>query len=193
MSEAVIYASERTEKVNKVRREGFVPGVINGKDIGSQSIKFEEKEVVKLLHEHASNPRISVKVGDKVRSCVVKEIQKESLKGKIIHIDLQAIHDEDVIRVKVPVVFTGREKLGLTHEILQENISELEVMGKAADIPQSITIDVGDKKFGETITVKDIELEKRIKVVGNENEVIAVVTAAKEIEGTEEEETSKEN
>lgn len=193
MSEAVIYASERTEKVNKVRKEGFVPGVINGKGIDSKSIKLEKSEVIKLIHEHANNAKINVKVGDKIRSCVVKEIQKEPTKGKIIHIDLQAIHDEDIIRLKVPVIFTGKEKLGIKHEILQENISEIEIMGKATDIPQAITINIGDREYGDKITAKDIQLEDGLRVVNNENEIIAVITASKEKVDESEEATEEDS
>lgn len=193
MSESIIYANERTEKINKLRREGFVPGVLNSKGMNSKSIKLSEKEVIKLLHEHAKNAEVSVKVGDQVNHCIIKEIQREPIKGKIIHIDLQAIHDDDVIRLKVPVIFNGKEKLGIVHEILQEYVSEVEIMGKAACLPQSLTVDIGDKKYGDKITVKDIPVEDGIKILNDEKEVIAVVTAVKETAEAEEDAAAAEN
>lgn len=193
MSESIIYANERTEKINKLRREGFVPGVLNSKGMNSKSIKLSEKEVIKLLHEHAKNAEVSVKVGDQVNHCIIKEIQREPIKGKIIHIDLQAIHDDDVIRLKVPVIFNGKEKLGIVHEILQEYVSEVEIMGKAACLPQSLTVDIGDKKYGDKITVKDIPVEDGIKILNDKKEVIAVVTAVKETAEAEEDAAAAEN
>ena len=44
MSEPVIIVSERFEKPNKVRKQGFIPGVVYGKDIKSTSIKLNQKE-----------------------------------------------------------------------------------------------------------------------------------------------------
>jgi len=180
MSESVIYAIERTENPNKARKQGFIPGVIYGKDTKSTSIKLKQKEFNKLLQGHAKNTRLKVKLGDEVKHCVIKEIQKDFVSGKIIHVDLQAVRGNDIIRLRVPIVYHGKEKLGARQQLLQELISEVDIVGKAADLPEFVSIDVGEKNVGDKITVKDIQIGNGIKIEKDEDEILAVVTPIKE-------------
>jgi len=180
MSESVICAVERVEKPNKVRRQGFIPGVIYGKDMKATSIKLDQKELRKLLQKHTKSTRVSVKLGSEVKHCIIKEIQKDSINGQILHVELQTVRSDDIIRLKVPVVYHGKEKLAIRNQLLQEQISEVEIMGKAADIPEFVSIDVGDKQVGDKITVKDIGLGNGIKVLEEEDVIFGVISEIKE-------------
>jgi len=180
MSESVICAEERAEKPNKVRRQGFIPGVIYGRDVKSTRIKLDQKEFNKLLQGHAKNTKVKVKFGNEVKDCIVKEVQKHHVNGQILHVDLQTIHSDDKIRLKVPIVFQGKEQLAQRHQLLQVLISEVEIMGKAADMPEFVSIDVGNKKVGDRITVKDFHVGNGLKILDEESEVFAVITATKE-------------
>ncbi|HPT91265.1 MAG TPA: 50S ribosomal protein L25 [Acetivibrio sp.] len=180
MSEAVICALERTEKPNKVRKQGFVPGVMYGKDIKSTSIKLEQKKFMRFLHGHAKNTKVRVQLGNDVKHCIVKDVQKDFINGQILHVELQAIDSNDVIRLKVPVVFQGKEELSLRKQVLQVHMPEVEIMGKAADMPEFVCIDVEDRKLGDKITVKDIQVPKDIKILDDESEIVAVISAIKE-------------
>ncbi|NLI38875.1 MAG: 50S ribosomal protein L25 [Clostridiaceae bacterium] len=179
MSESVVCAFERTEKGRKARREGFIPGVVYGKGVESVSIKLEQKDFRRVLQGRSMTSMFKLKLGDKVQNCIIKEIQKHPIKGEILHIDLQAIDRDEVIRLKVPVVFEGREKLASNRYLLQEFINEVEIMVKAADMPELISIDVGNRELGEKITISDLSISDDIKVLHDDDEVLAVVSAAK--------------
>ncbi|MGE5629881.1 MAG: 50S ribosomal protein L25 [Caulobacteraceae bacterium] len=180
MSESIAYAVERNEKANKTRREGFIPGVLYGKGLEPKSIKFDQKEFIKLLQEHNKSTLISVKIEKEVKQCILKEIQKEPVSRKILNVELQAVHSDDMIRLKVPVVFVGKEELAARQQLLQEYISEVELMGKAGIMPELVNINVGERNVGDKIIVKDIQVETGIKVMTNENEIVAVIAAAKQ-------------
>lgn len=171
----VIYAVEKDEKPNIARKHGFIPGVIYGKDIKSKSIKLDQKELGKLLQKHAKNTKVQVKLGNEVRHCVIKEVQKDSLNGQILHVGLQAVRSDDTIRLKVPVVFHGKDKLGVKQQ-LQEFVFEVELAGKAVDIPEFVSVDVGDRQLGDKITVRDIQVGNGVKIMEDENKVIATIT-----------------
>ena len=180
MSEPVIIVSERFEKPNKVRKQGFIPGVVYGKDIKSTSIKLNQKEYKKLLHGPAKNAKARIKLGNEEKNCIIKEVQKDCINGQILHVELQTIQSDDIIRLKVPIVFQGKEKLTFRKLLVQELVPEIELRGKAADIPEFISIDVGDKNAGDRITVSDIQLGDGIKIIYDENETLAVIIAIKE-------------
>jgi len=180
MSESIICAIERTEKPNKARKQGFIPGVVYGKDMASKSVKLEQKELKRLLQGHTKNTKVGVKIGNEVKQCIIKEVQKDPVNGQILHVEMQTIHNDDLIRLKLPIVFHGKEKLSGRQQLVQEYISEVEVMGKADIIPEFVSVDVGDRKSGDKITVKDIRVGDGIKVLDNESEIFAVITAIKE-------------
>lgn len=56
----------------------------------------------------------------------------------------------------------------------------MEIMGKVADMPEFVCIDVGNRKLGDKITVKDIQIGNGIKIIDDESEILAVITAIKE-------------
>lgn len=185
MSESIICAMERAEKSNKARKNGFIPGVVYGKDMDSKSVKLEQKEFKRMMQEHTKNSIVSVKIGDETKQCIIKEIQKDYVNGQILNVELQTVHSEDVIRLKIPVVFHGKEKLSGRQQLLQEYISEVEIMGKASVLPEFVSIDVGERELGDKITIKDIQVGTGIKIVDNESEILAVVTTTKEYSESE--------
>jgi len=180
MDNIMISAVERTEKPNKVRKQGFIPGVIFGKGIESKNVKIEERELAKVQHGHLRNARLKVKMGEDVKHCIVKEIQRDPVKGNVIHFNLQSIHDNDIIKLSIPVVFTGKDKLSGKQLLLDENINEVEISGKVSMLPEAITIDVSKFNVDAKITLKDLPVQEGIKVLGNEDEIVAVVSYARE-------------
>ena len=186
MSQTVLCAAERTEKANKVRKMGFIPGVVYGKDLKSTSIKLDQREFRRVLQGHTKNSKVQLKLGENQWTCIIKDVQKDPINGEILHVEMQTIHSDDRTRLKVPVVFQGKEKLALKQLLLQEFISEVEITGKAADIPEFVSIDVGDREIGDKITVGDLHLGEGIRILEDKNEILAVITSAKS-ESVEEE------
>lgn len=180
MSEPVICVLERNEKPKKVRKQGFIPGVVYGKDISPKSIKLEQKELKKLPQGYAKNTIVRVNLGNEEKHCIIKEIQKDCINGQILHIELQTIRSDDVIRLKVPVVYQGKEKLAARRQLLQELVSEVEIRGKATDMQEFLCVDVEDRNAGDKITVKDIQLENGLEILEDENETLAVIIELKD-------------
>lgn len=179
MGENIICAEERVEKSNKVRKQGFIPGVIYGKGIKSTDIKLDQNELRNLLR-HTKKTNVKIKLGNEIRHCILREIQKDPVTGQVIHVALQAIHGDEVIRLKVPVIFQGKEKLSPGLQMQQERIAEVEVTGKAADMPEYVCVNVEGRKLGDKITVKDIQVPDGIKITDDESEILAVIAALNE-------------
>jgi large subunit ribosomal protein L25 len=177
MSEMLLRAEERTEAARKVRYEGFVPGVIYGTGVkDGMPIKFDESELNKVLKSQGMNPRMTIMLGDEKKNVLIKEVQKDPIKGNVIHVDLQAIAVDEIIRTTIPVIFSGRENVESKKLLLEVYLFEIEVSGPANIIPDSITIDVSGNEAGDTVTMADIELDSQIDPITPLDEVLAVVT-----------------
>ena len=180
MSQTILRADKRYESARKVRGQGFVPGVIYGTGVEDGTpIKFKESELNKVLKDQELNPRLTVMLDDEEKNVIIKEIQKDPIKGNVLHVDLQAIAADEVIRTTIPVIFEGREEVENRQLLLEIYLSEVEISGPANIIPGSITIDVTGKEAGDTVTVADIEFNSSITPITPLEEVLAVVTVPK--------------
>lgn len=180
MSQTILRADKREESARKVRGEGFVPGVIYGTGVeDGMPVKFKETELNRVLKAQGMNPRLTVMLGGQEKNAIIKEIQNDPIKGNILHVDLQAVAADEVIRATIPVVFEGREEVERRQLLLEVYLFEVEISGPANIIPGSITVNVEGKEAGDTVTVGDIEFDAGITPITPLDEVLAVVTVPK--------------
>lgn len=183
MNESIVIAVRRTEKAKKVRREGFIPGVVYGDGIeGAVPVKFNKKVLNRVLRKHTKNARLQVKLGSDTKICIVKEVQRDPINGDIQHIDMQAVTADKTVRVKIPIVYNGRELLEDKKLLLHIFVSEVEAAAKATKVPEFITVDVSTRKSGDRITVRDLKIDDDIKIFEEQNKVIAVITESEELD-----------
>lgn len=182
MVENILNAFERSIEHKKFKESGFIAGVIYGDGvIKSEPVKFEEVPLRKILMSHGSNAKIWIKSGQDKKYGFIKEIQRHPVTAKIIHVDVQLVSSDHEIKLLLPIVFKGEESL--TANLLQFKVykSDIDVTGKMALLPDSVTIDLSEKILGDSITIKDFALDKQIKINDKPDEVYAVVTALQEL------------
>jgi large subunit ribosomal protein L25 len=84
----VLRARKREKKAKSLLKEGKIPAVLYGPGIENLNLEVEEKDIEKILKEKNGNSSIVLKIeNNKEYKVLIKEIQKEPIKGKIIHID----------------------------------------------------------------------------------------------------------
>ena len=194
MSSALLQAVERKESAKKVRRNGFVPAVIYGEGFErGMPVKLERTKLNKVLKDQGAAPRFSVIVNDTEKEVLVKEIQKDPITDQILHVDMQVLTGNERIKVKVPVVLTGREALEKNNLILEVFNLEVEISGPVNELPESFTIDVSEMNVGDTITAGDIELPgTNIRMQTPAEETLAVVSVPRQTSEEEAEDSDEE-
>ena len=182
-----ILALERSSNAKKIRREGFIPGVIYGQDFESKVVQFDFLELNKLLKDNTKTSRFKVNIGDSSTRCIVKEVQRDSATGRLIHIDMQSISENEEIKIKVPITFTGKRMIESKNLMIENYLTELELSGKMKYMPEGIEIDVENKEFGDKIIVSDIKIDSNLEVLDDKDEVVALISSAKQQEMKEDE------
>jgi len=194
----VLTVEERTEKSKHLRNKGITPGVIYGEGIETGiSIQFDMPKLKHILKSNFMNAKLTVKLGEAGRFCLIKDFQTDPVSGNIIHVDFQSVSADEVIKLKVPIIFNGKAALKLKRLALQINVTELEIEGRVDLVPEAIHIDVSTRNVGDKIILKELELESHIKVHADENEILAFVVEPREavaepVEAEEEVATSTE-
>ncbi|MDD4980980.1 MAG: 50S ribosomal protein L25 [Candidatus Omnitrophica bacterium] len=170
-------------KVKDLRGEGFVPAVIYAQGKKSLPIKVSHKQLLQLIHQHRlESAVISLKPKDdkkaKGRSCLIKEIQYDPVKGDVMHVDFNEISLTKIIKVNVPVVAKG-EPAGVKQEggSLEHILWEIEVECLPTEIPKDIEVDVSQLKIGDSIHIKDITFPAQVKVLNAPEAIVFAVSA----------------
>ncbi|MFU0827349.1 MAG: 50S ribosomal protein L25 [Lachnoclostridium sp.] len=184
----LLNATERKEHAKKVRRFGYIPGNIYGPGVGKNlNIQIDKKEVNKLLQSHALGAKTRVKINEREVPCVIKDVQYAPLVNGPIHIEFYASSEDKVVKVKVPLIFKGKELITKSNLVLNILEEEVEVQGLLKDLPEFIEIDVSSMRNAGTIKMKDIPLPEGIKLLSKKDETVAIAEKANEFKQDEEE------
>ena len=183
-------ALKREEKGYKSRREGFVPGVLYGKEIETTSVKFQKADVENALRIHGERARLRVSLDGKEQLGIVKEVAREIISRDLLHLDIQLVSLDEQLSIDVPFIFLGTEDLIPKGLVLHTYIDEISLTGTVDVIPESIEINVGDKEDGDSITLADLDLPEGITYLEDDDTQIAAV-AIPRVEEIEEDEDAE--
>ena len=191
MSNLVYDVSEGKEAGKKAREKGDIPGVIYGVDYkDGLAIEMPEGKMFKLLST-VNNSMFSVNLNGKEEYCVVKDIQRD-IYGRVIHVDFQNVNKDEDIKMKIPVIFNGEEKVIGKGLLLKALVSEVELYGESDEFPENIQYNVGDLEFGAKVYAKDLEIPEGFKLEIPEDTLVATIGASDTVAEDEGEETTTE-
>lgn len=192
MAELVLQAQNREangkNKVNKLRNEELIPGVVYGKDEENINVQFSSRDFEIILRQAGTSTIISLDIDGEKKDVLIKDFQTHSFKNQYLHVDFQAINQNETIRVTVPVVLVGRDAIRVEPSVLVQNIDEIEVECLPKYIPQTAEIEVSDLQLGENKTVADFDIAKdeNITILAEEDEVVCSLQEVNEEEVSEE-------
>lgn len=149
-----------SNKTKKVRREALIPGVVYRKGEATNNIAVDEIEFTKLFRKVGTSAILDLDLEGKVIPAIVKSVQRDPVKGNIIHIDLQKLDMEQRIKLAVPITLLNRDHITLQPSVLMQMMDVVEIECLPGDIPESIGIDVSGMDFSTPIFVKDLEIMK---------------------------------
>ncbi len=161
----------------RLRRRGYIPAILYGGKEAPQSLIVNIKDLKKALSTEAGeNVIISLKVGDKTRMVIVKDLQVDLIREDLLHVDLYQISLKERLKASVPIVVRGEAPGVKEGGILQHRLREIEVECLPTEIPESIPIDVGDLRIGNSLHVKDLRVTGDIKILADgEESVVSIV------------------
>jgi len=163
----------------KLRRSGRIPAVYYGRGEEPISITIGIKELEELIHQSGgSNVIVDLKVeGDNAsdRKAIIREIQRDPVEGKILHLDLQHISLTERITVEVPIVLVGTP-IGVKDGggILEHLLREVEVECLPTDIPSKLEVEVSGLNIGDSLHVSDLKAD-RVTIKTEADRAIAAV------------------
>ena len=164
-----------TNKTREIRREdSMVPAIIYGNEEESKNIKLKLNELTKASENDLFYTQVlKILLEGNEEKVVLKELQREPVKGKFLHADFQRVSRKTKLKVVVPFRFNGEEECeGVKTDggVLAKAISEIEIACLAGDIPEAIEIDITNLMLNEAIRLSDITLPEGAEIPGFDEE-----------------------
>jgi large subunit ribosomal protein L25 len=192
----VLNVQERPERgtrpMKRLRREGFVPGVVyGGSDGDSTSFKVQARALRQVLV--GGQALIDLKVGSKTRPVIVKDQQLHPVRDEVMHIDLLEVRLDEKIQTTVGVHVEGSEESPGVKEggVLEQVTHQLNIEALPTAIPDYISVDVSGMEIAATMHLSEVAAPEGVEFLDDlEETVIATVVVPTEVEEPEiEEET----
>ncbi|NLJ86149.1 MAG: 50S ribosomal protein L25/general stress protein Ctc [Firmicutes bacterium] len=173
----------------RLRRAGYIPGVIYGSGKDNVNLQVEERVLLKLIREGGANRLITLQFDGETRAVLIQELQEHPVQGTPQHIDFLEVRLDEAVNVMVPIHIVGEAERTNDGGVLAPAIWEVEVSCLPTDIPDGLEVDVSGLVIGDSLQVKDIEAPSGITFLTDPEEtVVSVVTPMELVEEEDEEE-----
>ncbi len=182
----------------KLRRQGFIPGVLYGPKTDPVPLSVDQHEFNKILST-AKGERLlfSLNLRDngttQGRLALVKELQLHPVNDEIRHVDFYEVFMDEEVTVNVPVSIAGKARgveEGGVLEIIQRTV---EVSCLPMSIPKELQLDVTALEIGDALHVKDLTPPEGVRFLDDpDTTLVTVVGATVQEERAEEEEEEEE-
>ena len=152
----------------RLRRAGKVPAIMYGAGKEPTSISLSHIELAHQLENEAFFSHIlTVKLGGKDESAIVKDLQRHPGKPIIMHVDLQRVSAKEKIRVNVPLHFINEEESPGVKEggLITHSVTEVEVACLPGDLPEYIEVDLGNLEMNGICHLSEIKLPSGVELV----------------------------
>ena len=184
------------KKVKTLRAENLIPAVVYGPDMASESIQIDERGLFRVMQEAGSTALIYLFVDDasEPRVVLAREIQRDSLTGRTMHVDFYEVRLTEMVRTMPRLDFVGESpavKGGIG--VMIQAMTSIEVECLPTELISSIEVDVSVlETLEDSILVSDLPVPDSVTIMADPGDVVVNVVPMRVAEVEEEEEVELE-
>jgi large subunit ribosomal protein L25 len=167
----------------RLRRSGFVPGIVYGGKGEPTQAQFEHNPLYHSMRVEAFHSSIlDLELDGKSEQVLLRDVQWHAYKPQILHIDFQRIAADQKIHMKVPLHFSGQENspaVKTSGGIVSHIVNDIQISCLPADLPSFIAVDLSNLEAGKALHVSDIIFPAGVTaVLAKKSEDPVIVTVA---------------
>ena len=154
---ATLRVEERSEfgsrTSRRLRRAGLVPGVVYGGGSEAQAFQVPERDARAVLTRGGALLDLQFD-GGQATPVVVKEQQRDPVRGSLLHLDLLEVKLDEEIQAEVPIELLGVEEAPGVKEggVLEHVTHQITIEALPTAIPESIPADVSGMSIKSATT-----------------------------------------
>jgi len=179
-----------TRANRRLRNTGYVPAVVYGHHQEVVNVQLSKKELARHI-AHGAHV-FNLDLAGKTESVLVKDVQYDTFGQELVHVDFARVDLNERVTVTVSIELVGEPVGEKTGGVLQQILNELEIDCVVTEIPDVVSVDVSALDKDQSLHVSDIKLGGSIKILTDEEQVVAKVEEIVEHEEAAGEEGSAE-
>ncbi|MGH2698718.1 MAG: 50S ribosomal protein L25 [Actinomycetota bacterium] len=162
----------------QTRREGRVPATLYGRGVKPQSIDVNRRDLITAFHTDAGmNVLLELRIDGGTTLAIARELQRDPVKGTLLHADFVAVDRTQKIEVEVPLHLVG-ESVGVkSGGVLEQPHFTLHVRCTVTDVPDGIDADISALEIGDALRVADLPPVANYTILNDPDEPLAIVAA----------------
>jgi len=181
VAEFVLEAEARVitgKKVSQLRNAGLVPVTVYGPKIEPINLQIPYRNLERMLLKAGGTNLIDLTVDGKVHIVLAREVQRDVLKGKILHADFFSVDAASKIRYAIPVHLIGESPaIASKRGIMLTGTQTITVETLPGKLLHGIDVDIsGMTEIGSTIVVGDIKMPADVVVIDDPEEMVFRIT-----------------
>ncbi|TDC69118.1 50S ribosomal protein L25/general stress protein Ctc [Streptomyces hainanensis] len=155
----------------RIRVENKVPAVIYGHGTDPVHVTLPGHETMLALK--SANVLITLSFGGREELVIPKAVQRDAIRGHLVHLDLLLVKRGEKVTVEVPLHTEG--ELAPGGGLLEVLLAALPVEAEATHIPEAVTVSVAGLEPGATVLAKDVQLPKGTTLAVDEDTAVLQV------------------
>lgn len=171
------------KKLNTLREKEIVPAVIYGHKIKNTNVQVSMHDFIKVHRVAGESTLFDLEINDeKPVKVIIKDIQRDPVKGDIIHIDFHQVSMTEKLQAQIPLKFIGIAPAIKTFGgVFVTQKESLSVKCLPQDLVSDIEVDVTSiVNLEDSIKIKNIKVPEKIEVLDNPEDIVAAVIVTKE-------------
>jgi large subunit ribosomal protein L25 len=180
MKHPLLKAEKRTvlgKQVKKLRREGFLPANVYGKNLASVALQVKMVDFEKIFKEVGETGLVDLEFDGKAKPVLIKNLQMNFQSHSPLHADFYQVNLKEKIKTMIPLLLVG-EAQAVTDKagMLQQNLSEVEVEALPEKLPENIEVSIEHlAAVGDGITVADLKAPADVVILSDETQTIVKI------------------
>jgi large subunit ribosomal protein L25 len=186
-------SGEGSRAARRLRRSGRVPGIVYGDGAEPVGIDVDARELRHALAGAGAVLDLSVD-GAKPTPVVLKEAQRDPVRGQTTHVDLLRVRLDEKIHAVVPLELEGADDSPGVKQggVLEQITRELEVEALPTDIPERIVHDVSEMDIGDTLMLSSIAPPNGVTLLNDLEETVVATLSPPRLQAESAEEIEAE-
>ncbi len=171
-----------TPESRRLRKQGFVPGVLYGKT-AARAIAIGERDLrAALTTSSGLHAVLDVVLEGQTTThpSILKEYQRDPVRGFVRHVDLQEVRLDVAIQASVQLHVVGTEDAPGVREggVMSQPTTEITIEALPMEVPESIEVDVSAMEMGDTLRLEDIGSREGVTYLDDPHETVLATISA---------------
>ena len=173
--------SASTGQINKLRSEGFIPGVLYGGEKNNLNISLKKLHLQNIINTETFMSKVyDLDIDGNSEKALARDVAYDPVSDEPIHIDFMRITKGSRLTLEIPVKFINSDKSpGLKKgAVLNIVRRKVELKCPAENIPDEIVVDLEGTEINRSLKISSVKLPENVSpTITDRDFVIATVAA----------------